>query len=441
MLVAGAAALLVGSALTLSRHVDDYRTVAGEGHGRGMSQVGAFDGALDGWNADRILDHYYPGATRATIPAVPIRVRLDDQNDSTLDTYADAGAFVADRELEPGQVAHLTPLPDGGANVVVTAGCDGAEVWQETTEDPWVRPVDPGVARPAAEHLHLCGGRAYRGALGVALEDSEARTVNEVGIEDYLLGVVPAEVQANWADKGAAEALRAQAIAARSYALAEDRYPYAQTCDSTDCQMYPGTEKEDPRAADAVATTAGTVLLRDGRVLRSEYSSAPDGGHPADINTFEVGPSPEELGALAPAPAEPENPDIPVDPTEVGAAPEGESAIDAEYRRIGGPDSAIGAATGPEMDLPQGAGTYRRYDNGVIIVTPVLGARVVNYTEMLQLIPDSSQRDDGGSDGSTTSDPIKPGPQEPGAPELVGPSADVVVPEASAPVAPEPGGP
>lgn len=124
--------------------------------------------------------------------------------------------------------------------------------------------------------------------------------MNRVDVEDYLLGVIPAEVQANWADKGAAEALRAQAIAARSYALAETRYPYAQTCDTTDCQVYPGTAKEDPRTAEAVASTAGMVLLRDGHVLRSEYSAAPDGGQPADIQTFEVGPTPAELSVGAP---------------------------------------------------------------------------------------------------------------------------------------------
>ena len=355
-----------------------YRTVAGSGHGRGMSQVGAFDRAEDGWTAERILEHYYPGAALGTVPATGVRVRLTEQDDATLDTYADAGARVANRVLAPGQVAHLTPLPDGGANVVVTFGCDGEVLWQVATDDPWVYPLDPGPGRPVAEHLTLCGGPAYRGALGVATENGAARTVDQVDVEDYLLGVVPAEVQANWADDGAAEALRAQAIAARSYVLAEQRYPYAQTCDTTDCQVYPGTAKEDPRAADAIAATAGTVLLRDGRILRSEYSSAPDGGEPADIYAFEVGPAPNELGTPVP----------PADPRKqvVGT----ESVIDAEYRRIGGASSAVGQPIGPEMILPEHAGTYRMFDNGVIIATQTLGAQVVDFTTLLQLVPDSA---------------------------------------------------
>ncbi|MGQ4598782.1 SpoIID/LytB domain-containing protein [Nocardia sp. R6R-6] len=376
-LLSGVAVMVTGGVFVLTDGPADtpYRTVAGPGHGRGMSQVGAFESAQDGWVAERILAHYYPGAVLATVAPTAIRVRLMGRDDSSLDVFADAGSRVAGRDVAPGQVAHLTPLPGGGANVVVTVGCDGEVLWQAATDDPWIRPIDGRPNRPAAEHLTLCGGPAYRGALGVAIENGAIRTVNQVDVEDYLLGVVPAEVQANWADSGAAEALRAQAIAARSYALAEQRYPYAQTCDTTDCQEYPGTTKEDPRAAAAVAATAGTVLLRDGRILRTEYSAAPDSGEPVDIRTFDVGPAPGELLATAP----------PEDPRKQRSGTE--SAIDAEYRRIGGSTSTLGTPLGPEMILPQHAGTYRLYTKGVIIATPTLGAQVVDFTRLLQLVP------------------------------------------------------
>ncbi|GAA1602021.1 hypothetical protein GCM10009764_27370 [Nocardia ninae] len=380
MLVTGTAALAVGTVLMLWAWPGEtpYRTVAGPGHGRGMSQHGAFANAQEGWTAEAILGHYYPGATLGTVPANTVGIRLTAQDDSTLDTYAAAGLRVAGRVVQAGQAAHLTPLPNGGANVVVTVGCEGEVLWQAGTNDPWVYPLDPGPNRPAAEHLTLCGGTGYRGALGVALENGAARTVNRVDVEDYLLGVLPAEVQANWADQGAAEALRAQAIAARSYVLAEHRYSYAQSCDSTDCQVYPGTVKEDPRTAAAVAASAGTVLLRDGRILRSEYSSAPDGGEPADIYTFEVGPALSDLV--------PDAPRIPVDPRTRAAV--AESPIDIEYRRIGGANNAVGQPLGPEMALPENAGTYRMFTNGVIISTPTLGAQVVDFTTLLQLVPD-----------------------------------------------------
>lgn len=385
VLVGGTALALTGAFGLWQILPGQVAPTVGAGHGRGMSQVGAFDSAREGWSAEEILGHYYPGAALGQVGPTTIGVRLQAQDDATLDTFAAAGAQVAGRMIGPGEAAHLTPLPDGGANVVVTTGCDGEVLWQTATDDPFVYPLDPGPGRPAAEHLTLCGGTAYRGALGVALEGGAYRTVNQVDLDDYLAGLLPAEMQANWADQGAFEALRAQAIAARSYALAENRYDYAQTCDTTDCQVYPGTVKEDARTTEAVAATAGTVLLRDGLILRSEYSAAPDGGRPADIETFAVGPAPGDLVETAPAPTAPTAPTRP-DPTIEALA--GETAIDTEYRRIGGPDSTIGAPIGPEMMLPQRAGTYRLYTNGVIVATKTLGAQVVDFSTLLQLVPE-----------------------------------------------------
>ncbi|MGQ4618355.1 SpoIID/LytB domain-containing protein [Nocardia sp. R7R-8] len=372
--------MIAGALITVPAWSVDapYRPLAGPGHSGGFSQVGAFESARAGWGAERILAHYYPGATLGTVAPGAIRVRLTAQDGSSLDAFAATGLRVAGRQVVPGQAAHLTPLPGGGANVAVTAGCDGDVLWQTSTDDPWIRPIDPRPNRPVAEHLTLCGGLSYRGALGVAREDGAARTINEVDVEDYLLGVVPAEVQPNWADRGAAEALRAQAIAARSYALAEQRYPYAQTCDTTACQSYPGTAREDPRTAAAVAATAGAVLLRDGRILRTEPSAAPGEAEPADTHTMDLGPAPDELPNTTPA----------ADPRTQAAVPE--SAIDVEYRRIGGANSSLGAPVGPQMILPQRAGIYRMYTNGMIIVTPTLGARVVDYSRMLQVVPEAA---------------------------------------------------
>ncbi|MEU1961829.1 SpoIID/LytB domain-containing protein [Nocardia sp. NPDC019304] len=398
-LLLGGVGLVAGVLVVLSawpNHVP-YRQLAGPGHGRGLSQVGAFENARAGWAAERILAHYYPGATLGAVAPAAVRVRLAARDDSSLDVFAATGLRVAGRQLPPGQAAHLTPLPGGGANVTVTVGCDGDVLWQASTDDPWVHPIDPRPNRPVAEHLTLCGGPSYRGVLGVALDDGAARTINQVDVEDYLLGVVPAEVQANWADKGAAEALRAQAIAARSYVLAEQRYPYAQTCDTTACQSYPGTEREDPRTAAAVAATAGTVLLRDGRILRTEYSAAPDGGAPADIRTMDVGPAPGQLLAIAPG-AEP--------PARSAAT---ESAIDAEYRRIGGANSSLGTPIGPQMILPQHAGTYRMYTNGVIIATPTLGAQVVDYSRVLQVVPEVAAAQQVPSGAAARPDAVPPG--------------------------------
>ncbi|WP_433669669.1 SpoIID/LytB domain-containing protein [Nocardia sp. CA-136227] len=262
----------------------------GAGHGRGLSQNGAFEKAAQGWTADRILANYYSGADLADIGATSVRVRIMEQDDKTLDVVSDSVFYVAGRRVIPGQAAHLTPTASG-ADVTITQGCDGNTLWEGATDDPWAYPVTEGTARPAEEQLEICGGNAFRGVLGVALEGDAFRTVNEVDLDDYLKGVVPAEMIPGWADQGGTEALKAQAIAARSYALAEDRYTYAQTCDTTDCQMYLGTDKEDPRTTEAVDSTSGRVLVRDNHILRAEYSAAPDGGPLTPASAMEIGPA------------------------------------------------------------------------------------------------------------------------------------------------------
>ncbi|MQY26922.1 SpoIID/LytB domain-containing protein [Nocardia aurantia] len=374
LLVTSGAAVVGWSAATPAGpvHTADAYRPAGIGHGRGMSQFGAMEQAAAGASADHILLSYYPGATLAAVPRTPVRVRLTSDDGEPLDVYSDTGLLVGGRRVVAGQAAHLTPTPGGGADVVVSIDCDGDTLWRGHIDDPWAYPLDPGSNRPAAEHLRICGAGTYRGALGVALEGDAARTINEVDVEDYLLGVVPAEMQANWADRGGNEALRAQAIAARSYALAEHRYPYAQTCDTTDCQEYPGTEREDDRAAAAVRSTVGQVLLRTGRILRTEYSSAPDGGQPIDITTLDLGPAPQQLAAVP-------HPNI-------APIPRPQTVIDAKYAETGGNSGPLGSPEGPELPLPGNLGTYRQFHNGVIVATAALGVQVIDLGALNALL-------------------------------------------------------
>ncbi|MFE4457486.1 SpoIID/LytB domain-containing protein [Nocardia tengchongensis] len=315
----------------------------GAGHGRGLSQNGAFEKAAQGWTAERILANYYAGANLADVGATSVRVRLMDQDDKTLDVVSDSVFYVAGRRVIPGQAAHLTPTASG-ADVTITQGCDGNNLWEGTTDDPWAYPATDGTARPAEEQLEICGGNAFRGVLGVALDGDAFRTVNEVDLDDYLKGVVPAEMVPGWADQGGAEALRAQAIAARSYALAENRYTYAQTCDTTDCQMYLGTDKEDPRTTAAVEDTSGRVLTRDNRILRAEYSAAPDGGPLTPASAMEVGPAltdfPGPNTPGLPNLLTPQNPKTLTTPTE------------SDPETVATPGSATPGATTPGVTVP-----------------------------------------------------------------------------------------
>lgn len=437
----------------------------GSGHGRGMGQWGAYGYAKnEGWSGERILSHYYGGTVLDSMPAAQMSVRLTAQDESTLDVYSAAGMVVNGIRTAPGEAAHLTALPGGGAVVVVTSGCSGAVVWEAVADHPWVDPIDLSPDRPAEQLLTLCDNNSpYRGALGVVLDGGAARTVNLLDMEDYLLGVVPVEAKAEWADSGGKEALRAQAVAARSYAATEHRSTYADTCDSQDCQVYGGAGKEDPRTTEAVRTTTGAVLSRDGEIVATEFSSSTGGyssggAFPAvrdegdaiapnhdwttvltagDIaKAFDVGEltslkvlSRNGLGAdggrvsalqvvgtkatvgvtgmqarvklglksdwfsigddagVVVAPAmetiAPESNSLISD----SSATVGETQVEAKYREYGGITGVLGAPTGPEMQLPSEAGTFRVYQNGTIIYTEVLGAQVVDANVLREWIP------------------------------------------------------
>lgn len=241
----------------------------GHGHGRGMGQWGAYGYAMhDGWDADRILGHFYPDTELARSGPDTIRVRIQGLDGQDPQIRSDAPMTVGGRDIPVGQAVTLHPVP-GGAEVTVADGCGGAPGDTFTAADATVR--------SDGSTLNVCGGNTYRGDLGVALDGGDARTVNTVAMGDYLRGVVPDEIPASWGDEGAMEALRAQAVAARSYASTEHRYGYADTCDTQSCQMYDGTAEETPNTDEAVSSTAGTVVTRGGQPVSTEFSASTGG--------------------------------------------------------------------------------------------------------------------------------------------------------------------
>jgi SpoIID/LytB domain protein len=167
-------------------------------------------------------------------------------------------------------------------------GCASPPVWTTTIPNSRVvSTVAPG--NDLRSMISLCtatGTTQYRGELGVLWADNGQRTVNTVLMEDYLRGVVPRESPASWGDAGAGrgmEALKSQAVAARSYAWAENRATWAKTCDTTSCQVYLGAGSnlgplEDRRTDAAIAGTAGVVLRNaGGSIVRAEFSSSTGG--------------------------------------------------------------------------------------------------------------------------------------------------------------------
>ena len=124
------------------------------------------------------------------------------------------------------------------------------------------------------------GGHRYRGRLLVYLNDRGLlNVINETALEDYLRGVVPRELGPEAFPE--LEALKAQAVAARTYTLRNlgefTREGY-DICATPRCQVYGGRDAEHPFSDRAVAETAGEVLLWEGELVDALYSST-CGGH------------------------------------------------------------------------------------------------------------------------------------------------------------------
>lgn len=116
----------------------------------------------------------------------------------------------------------------------------------------------------------LAAQQDYRGEAKVILSHGRLTLVNVVNTEDYLQGVVAKEMPSDWPE----EALKAQAVAARTYALKNRKRHAAEgfdLCSSTHCQQYLGIGSETARASKAVASTAGEVLLYRGKLIEAFF--------------------------------------------------------------------------------------------------------------------------------------------------------------------------
>lgn len=265
----------------------------GFGHGVGLQQWGARGAALAGLDTDAILAHYYPGARVGPSPAREVRVLVSAGGGEV--TVGTQGAGVV-RDGSTGKVlAHLTSgtayaLSRSGAGLTL-ADPSGATVAADLPAFLSVEPTGKGTVR--------LGDARYRGRLRIQGAGEGIEVVNVVPLEDYLLGVVPREMPPSWGDDAPA-ALRAQAVAARSYTLSIRRT--GGTFDlysDTRSQVYGGVGAEDPRTTAAVRATAGQVLTSGGKVILAYYSAS-SGGRTEDAQN--VFPSSEDRPYLRSVP-------------------------------------------------------------------------------------------------------------------------------------------
>jgi stage II sporulation protein D len=134
-----------------------------------------------------------------------------------------------------------------------------------------IRPTGAGTP------LVFAGQRWYRGVLELRPSPTGVTVINAVPLEQYLYGVVPSEMSASWP----LESLKSQAIAARSYAVANSgkhRSRGYDVCDTDECQVYTGAAVEAVRSNQAIDATRGEVLMYGRKTIAAFFHSS-SGGH------------------------------------------------------------------------------------------------------------------------------------------------------------------
>ncbi len=244
----------------------------GFGHGVGMSQYGAYGYAKHGRGYGFILRHYYSGTRIGRLPKERVvRVLLDvSSSDVGFSGARQAcGAKLAPgRSYEAHRVGGTVRLRSSSGRVL--AGCGTR-----------LRATGSGPIR--------IGGSAYRGALEVVPTASDAGSLNAVNalpVDQYVKGVIPNELPASWP----MAALRAQAVATRSYALASQVGGHGfDLYSDTRSQVYEGIASETPQSNRAADATRGQVVLYRGKIAQTFFSAC-SGGHTESVQNVFFGP-------------------------------------------------------------------------------------------------------------------------------------------------------
>ncbi len=257
----------------------------GYGHGIGMSQHSAQAAAKMGAKYDAILGFYYPGTDLGT-QGGDIRVLITKD---TTDPLTIAGRPALYFRKASDNKAIWLPTEIGGETVtqwqIVPLASDPTKksaIEYRTTGGfrSYAGVSWDGDAQFEAPTLKLylpSGSATYRGALKSVTPSTgsgDRNTVNIVSIEDYVRGVVAAEMPSSWMP----EALKSQAVAARTYGvrgIVPSRY--YDMCDTTSCQVYRGVDGETSATDAAVAATAGKIVTYKGSPAFTQFSSSSGG--------------------------------------------------------------------------------------------------------------------------------------------------------------------
>lgn len=249
----------------------------GWGHGVGMSQWGACGYAKRGAAYKDILRHYYTGISFGTSAGAMIRVNLRSGRSVVKltcprpYTVRGTGATVT----IPARTTASTTWTGSGYRVVA------GSLNRTFNAAPTFTPTAAALRVITKTDLGASG--AYRGAVKVVRSGSGLMMINVLPVESYLRGVVPLEVSPAWPR----EALKAQACAARSFALGsrQPKKRFDVYCDVRD-QVYKGVAVEDARTDAAVRATAGVCPTYKDKPILATYFSSSGGQTESVVNVW-----------------------------------------------------------------------------------------------------------------------------------------------------------
>ena len=253
---------------------------AGFGHGVGMSQYGAYGFAQHGSDHRAILAHYYTGtAIGSTDPNRVVRVLLQSSRGVASITGATRAGT---RRLTPAKTYYLRRR---GPSVQLLSA-------RRRPLGTYAAPLRvTGRGNRVLLKGRAINGRVngtYRGALELRPGVAGLDVINAVALDQYLLGVVAAESPSTWP----IEALKAQAVAARTYALTTnkpgagfDQYP------DTRSQVYGGVAAETANTNAAVSQTRGEVVTYQGAPVTTYFFST-SGGRTENVENTTLGDEP-----------------------------------------------------------------------------------------------------------------------------------------------------
>lgn len=257
----------------------------GNGHGHGMSQYGARGAARAGLSYKQILAFYYPGTSLVTTPRRSIRVKLDGTGRGTTVIARPSMTLTGvSGNLRASDIRGYRLVAGTGAtlNLQRLAKAKGS-VWKT------VRTGLPNRAefhRAAGQPIlvrHTDGtSTEYSGYIRGVRVPGGVMTVNRVGFDTYVAGVVPRELPVSW-ERAAVDA---QAVAARTYASSVIAGPGSEydICATDHCQVYGGRAHYDTdgtllwqQYAPAAADTAHLILQYKGQPAFTQFSASNGG--------------------------------------------------------------------------------------------------------------------------------------------------------------------